>query len=76
MILGKWHAENDSTFVWEFYENGQHFTYSDDELIRERSWEIVNECEGEAADNKEDFAIFVKTTISIAWYLSGPGLLL
>src|SRR6056297_565747 len=57
MILGKWHAENDSTFVWEFYENGQHFTYSGDELIRERSWEIVNECEGEAADNKEDFAM-------------------
>jgi len=57
MILGKWHAENDSTFVWEFYENGQHFTYSDDELISERAWQIVSECEGETAENKEDFAM-------------------
>ena len=59
MILGKWHAESDSTFVWEFYENGQHFTYSEDDLKSERSWEIVNECEGETADNEEDFAMLV-----------------
>ncbi|PKD43307.1 hypothetical protein CWD77_11895 [Rhodohalobacter barkolensis] len=57
MILGKWYAENDSTYIWEFNEGSQHFTYSDDELVSERAWQIVDECEGETADNEEDFAM-------------------
>ena len=61
MILGKWQAENDPEFIWEFLENGQHFTYSNNELISERSWQIVDECEGETADNEYDFAMLELT---------------
>lgn len=57
MILGKWLAEKESGYKWEFKNDGQHFTYRGGQLIRERSWQIVNECEGETADNEEDFAM-------------------
>lgn len=57
MILGKWVSEEDSEYVWEFLSNGTHHTYTDGQLTRERSWQIVNECEGEIVDNEYDFAM-------------------
>jgi len=57
MILGKWVSEEDSEYVWEFLSNGAHQTYTDGQLTRERSWQIVNECEGETVDNEYDFAM-------------------
>lgn len=57
MILGTWKAENDTGYEWVFLANGEHQRSRNGELIRERSWQIVNECEGETADREVDFAM-------------------
>ncbi len=57
MILGTWKTENDTGYEWVFLANGEHQRSRNGELIRERSWQIVNECESETADREVDFAM-------------------
>ncbi|MCC5914641.1 MAG: hypothetical protein JJU46_09730 [Balneolaceae bacterium] len=57
MILGKWESEGSPDFIWHFYENSSLYFLDDGQLFEEAEWHIVHQCEGETADNEEDFAM-------------------
>lgn len=57
LIEGTWESSEDKYFIWEFLEIGVHRSYQNNALISESKWKIVQECEGETADNDEDFAM-------------------
>jgi len=57
MILGKWEAESNQDFIWQFYDDGSLKFTESGQLFDEVEWQIVNECEGETVDNEYDFAM-------------------
>ena len=57
MILGKWEAESNQEFIWQFYDDGSLKFTESGQLFDEVEWQIVNECEGETVDNDYDFAM-------------------
>lgn len=57
MILGKWQSEENPGFVWHFYDDSTLVFSDSGHFFQETEWSIVHECEGETADNEEDFAM-------------------
>ena len=61
MILGKWEAEESPGFVWHFYDDNSLVFSDSGQLFQEVEWNIVLQCEGENANNEEDFAMLEVT---------------